>query len=138
MPRMAGYTKLNLKQDVADMAPKFGMSPGLESRFARDALGLEISGMAYFRIAPEFRTPFGHRHGEQEEIYVVITGNARLALDDEVLELGPFDAVRIPPHVARCLEGGPEGAEVLAFGSPSKGNKDAEVLPGWWAGQSAG
>jgi quercetin dioxygenase-like cupin family protein len=134
---MSGYTKLNLKQDVDDMAPKFGMSPGLESRFARDALGLEISGMTYFRIAPHFRTPFGHRHGEQEEVYVVISGNARLALDDEVVELGPLDAVRIPGPTARCLEGGPDGAEVLAFGAPSKGNQDAEMLPGWWAGQSS-
>lgn len=134
---MATYTKLNLKQDVQDMAPKFGLSPGLESRFARESLELDVSGLSYFRIAPEFRTPFGHRHGEQEEVYVVISGSARVALDDEIVELGPFDAVRIPGPVARCLEGGPDGAEVLAFGSPSKGNKDAEMLPGWWAGQSS-
>ena len=134
---MPGYTKLNLKQDVEDMAPKFGFSPGLESRFARESLGLEVSGVSYFRLAPEFRTPFGHRHGEQEEVYVVIAGSARVALDDDVVELGPFDAVRIAGPTKRCLEGGPEGAEVIAFGSPSKGNQDAEMLPGWWAGQSS-
>ena len=32
----------------------------------------------------------------------------------------------------RCLEGGPEGAEVLAFGAPNTENKDAEMVPGWW------
>jgi hypothetical protein len=37
---MAKYTVVNLKQ-VEDQAPKFGMSPGLESRFARTPLGLQ-------------------------------------------------------------------------------------------------
>ena len=27
---MAAYTKLNLKQDVEDMAPRFGYSPGMD------------------------------------------------------------------------------------------------------------
>ena len=83
---MADYTKLNLKQDVEDMAPKFQLSPGLESRFARKALELENSGVSYYKIAPEFRTPFGHRHGEQEEIYIVVGGSARLKLDDDVVD----------------------------------------------------
>jgi mannose-6-phosphate isomerase-like protein (cupin superfamily) len=130
---MATYTKLNLKRDVDDMAPKFDLSPGLESRFARVPLALEQSGLSYYRIAPGFRTPFGHRHGEQEEVYVVTSGSARIKLDDEVLELDRWDAVRIPGPVMRCLEGGPEGAEVLAFGAPNTENRDAEMVPGWWA-----
>ena len=93
---MADYTKLNLKQDVEDMAVKFDLSPGLESHFARKPLELENSGVSLYKIAPDFRTPFGHRHGEQEEVYVVISGSARLKIEDEVLELGQYDAVRIP------------------------------------------
>jgi mannose-6-phosphate isomerase-like protein (cupin superfamily) len=130
---MAEYTKLNLKQDVEDMAPKFQLSPGLESRFARTPLQLQQSGMSYYKIAPNFRTPFGHRHGEQEEVYVVVSGSARLKLDDDVQELAQWDAVRIPGPVMRCLEGGPDGAEVLAFGAPNTDNKDAEMVPGWWS-----
>jgi mannose-6-phosphate isomerase-like protein (cupin superfamily) len=130
---MADYTKLNLKQDVEDMAPKFQLSPGLESRFARKPLELEQSGVSYYRIAPDFRTPFGHRHGEQEEIYVVVSGSARLKLDEELIELAQWDAVRIAPSVTRGLEGGPDGAEVLAFGAPNTDNKDVDMVPGWWA-----
>ena len=130
---MADYTKLNIKRDVEDMAPKFQLSPGLESRFARKPLELENSGVSYYKIAPDFRTPFGHRHGEQEEIYIVTSGSARLKLDDDVLELAQWDAVRIPGPMMRCLEGGPEGAEVIAFGAPNTDNKDAEMVPGWWA-----
>ena len=51
---MDGFTIVNLKE-VEDLAPKFGFSPGLESRFARGALELENSGISYFKIAPGFR-----------------------------------------------------------------------------------
>jgi mannose-6-phosphate isomerase-like protein (cupin superfamily) len=129
---MSDHTIVNLKRDVEDMAPKFDLSPGLESRFARIPLELENSGMSYYKVAPNFRTPFGHRHGEQEEIYVIVSGNARLKLDDEVVELGQWDAVRIPGPVTRALEGGPDGCEVIAFGAPNTDNKDAEMFPGWW------
>jgi uncharacterized cupin superfamily protein len=129
---MAEYTKLNLKRDVEDAAPKFGYAPWMESRFARTPLGLEQSGFSYFKIAPDFRMPFGHSHGEQEEIYVVISGSVRLRLDGEELELGPLDAVRIPATMKRALQGGPEGGELLAFGAPNTENKDVDVLPGWW------
>lgn len=130
---MADYTKLNIKQDVEDMAPRFQLSPGLESRFARKPLELENSGVSYYKIAPDFRTPFGHRHGEQEEVYIVTAGSARLALDDEVLELAQWDAVRIPASTMRALQGGPAGAEVIAIGAPNNDNQDAEMVQGWWA-----
>jgi quercetin dioxygenase-like cupin family protein len=129
---MGDHTLVNLKDDVEDMAPRFDLSPGLESRFARKPLALEKSGMSYYKIAPDFRTPFGHRHAEQEEVYVIVSGSARLKLDDEVHELAQWDAVRISPGTMRALEGGPDGAEVLAFGAPNTDNKDAEMVPGWW------
>lgn len=129
---MADYTKRNFKHDVEDMAPKFGLSPGAESRFARVPLELEQSGVSYFKLAAGFRFPFGHTHGEQEEVYVVINGNAVLRLDDEELELERLDAVRIPKGTKRAIQGGPDGCELLAFGAPNTDNKDAEMIPGWW------
>jgi mannose-6-phosphate isomerase-like protein (cupin superfamily) len=129
---MAEYTKVNLKRDVKDAATEFGYAPLMESRFAREPLGLRQSGVSYFRLAPDFRMPFGHSHGEQEEVYVVIGGSVRLRLDEEELELGPLDAVRIPTTTKRALQGGPEGGELLAFGAPNTENKDVDVLPGWW------
>ena len=130
--RMADYTKLNLKADVKDMAPEFGLSPGLESRFARVPLELEQSGLSYFKLGPGFRTPFGHRHTEQEELYLVAGGSARVKLDDEVVELEQWDVVRIPAGTMRALEGGPDGAEVLAFSAPNNENEDLEMEQGWW------
>jgi mannose-6-phosphate isomerase-like protein (cupin superfamily) len=131
---VSGHTHVNLK-DVEDAAPRFGFSPGLEARFASGALELEQSGMGYERLAPGFRVPFGHRHHQQEELYVVVSGSARLKLDDEVLELRTLDAVRVPAGTMRCFEAGPEGAEILAFGAPRMESpvEDTEMVPGWWA-----
>ena len=129
---MSNYTLVNLKTDVEDMAPKFGFAPNLESRFARRNLQLENSGLSYYRVAPDYRIPFGHHHSEQEEVYVILSGSARMKLDDEVVELGQWDALRVPPQVTRGFEAGPDGAEILAFGAPSNENADAEMVQDWW------
>jgi hypothetical protein len=31
------------------------------------------------------------------------------------------------------FEGGPGGAEIVAFGAPNTENKDLEMVQGWWA-----
>lgn len=131
---MAEYTVVNLKE-VEDQAPKFGFGPDMEARFATGELGLTRSGVSYQRLAPGFRQPFGHSHGEQEELYVLLSGGLRAKIDDELVELAPLDALRVPPQATRQFEAGPEGAELLAFGAPNTGpvSQDAEVAPGWWA-----
>jgi mannose-6-phosphate isomerase-like protein (cupin superfamily) len=128
---MPSYTLVNLRE-VEDLAPRFGFAPDAESRFARTALELEQSGLSYFRLAEGFRFPFGHRHAEQEEVYVVMSGNARIKVEDEVLDLRDGDALRIPGELTRGIEGGPGGCELLVFGAPNTANKDTEMLPGWW------
>jgi mannose-6-phosphate isomerase-like protein (cupin superfamily) len=130
---MADYTRVNLRSDVEDMAPKHGME-GIESRFARRNLELGKSGVSFFKLEPGYRTPFGHTHSEQEEVYVVVSGSAQIGVDDEVVELSQWDALRIPAGAMHAMEGGPDGAEILAFGAPNTENKDAEMKPGWWPG----
>ena len=129
---MGSYTKLNLKEDVEDQAPRFDMSPDLEFRVARGPLETENAAISYLRVAPNFRLPFGHTHNEQEEVYVLVGGTARIKLDDEVLELRPFDAIRIHRDTMRNLEGGPDGAELILYGAPNAGPSDVQMSPGWW------
>ena len=129
---MAAFTKLNLRQDVEDMAPEFDLE-GVESHFARVPLALEQSGVSYFKLAPGFRFPFGHEHGEQEEIYVLISGTATLALDDEELSAGAARRRADPGGDEAQRRGGPGGRRAdKAFGAPNTENKDAEMIPGWW------
>lgn len=128
---MPDYTLVNL-MEIEDQAPRFGLAPTLEARFARMPLGLENSGISYFRIAPDGRVPFGHKHSEQEEVYLLLSGSGRIKLDDEVVELRQWDLVRIPVETMRNLAAGPDGAEVLAFGAPNTENADIEMSPDWW------
>ena len=128
---MADYTLKNLK-DVEDAAPGFGLSPELEARFAREPLELENMGISYQRLAPDFRG-FGHRHKTQEEIYVLISGSARARVEAEVVELKPFDALRVHKDTMRGFEAGPEGAELIAIGAPNTGPGDGDTVQGWWS-----
>ena len=82
---MAGYTIKNLR-DVDNSAPE-SAGPGLEARFARKHLDSEHLGVSYFRYGPNFKAPYGHRHREQEEAYVVVGGSGRMRLDDEVIDV---------------------------------------------------
>ena len=129
---MADYTVVNLKE-VEDQAPRFDMSPNMEMRMARVALGLQNSGVSYQRLAPNLRLPFGHKHRNQEEVYVLVGGSVRVKLDDEVVDLKPFDAVRVAKDTMRGFEAGPEGAELIAIGAPNTGPGDADTVQGWWS-----
>lgn len=128
---MGGYTIVNLRE-VEDQAPQFGYAPNLEARFVRLPLGLENSGISYFRLSPNFRIPCGHKHRQQEEIYVLVSGSARMKLDDEVVELEPRDAIRVRAETMRGFEVGSEGAKYIAFDAPNTENRDAEPTPNWW------
>ena len=130
---MTDYTLLNLRTDIEDMAPKFGMPDGIEAHFGRKPLGLAKSGLSYYKLGPDFKLGFGHSHSEQEEIYLVMSGTARLKLDDEEVELKELDAVRIPEGVMRGMAAGPRGAELIAFGAPNTDNKDIEMVQDWWS-----
>ncbi len=129
---MSCYTKRNLKEDVENQAPKFGMPDELEARFARTALGGETLGLSHMKLAPNFRIPFGHKHAGQEEVYVVVRGSARIKVEDEIVELAEWDAIRFDKDTMRNVEAGPEGVEYLAFGAGDD-PQDAEMAPGWWS-----
>lgn len=129
---MAGYTIKNLKE-IEDSAAKFGLSPNLEGRFAGPTLECENLAFSYQRFAPNFRSPFGHKHEQQEEVYILVGGSGRVKLDDEEFELKQWDAVRVAKETMRSFQAGPEGAELIAIGAPATGPGDADVTPGWWA-----
>jgi len=124
------YTHKRLT-DVKDSAPEFGLGDDQEARFAKDDLDAEQTGFSHHRLRPGKRQPFGHRHDEAEEVYVVLGGDGRLKLDDEVIEVGTLDAIRVAPGVTRAFEAGPGGIEVLVFGPRHDG--DGEVIQGWWS-----
>jgi mannose-6-phosphate isomerase-like protein (cupin superfamily) len=128
---MSGYTKKNLKEDVENAAPKFGMPDELQARFARGPIEGKTLGLSHMKLEPNFRIPFGHKHSGQEEVYVVVRGSARIKVEDEIVELSEWDAIRFDKDTMRNVEAGPDGVEYLAFGAGDD-PRDAEMAPGWW------
>jgi mannose-6-phosphate isomerase-like protein (cupin superfamily) len=124
-----GYTIKNLRE-VKDSAADQGVAD-MEARFPREALSAEQTGLAYHVLKPGKRQPFGHRHEHAEEIYVVLSGDGRVRLDEDIVEIGELDAIRIEPTVARRFEAGPGGLALLVFGARHEG--DGQLLPEFWA-----
>jgi quercetin dioxygenase-like cupin family protein len=127
---MAGYSIKNL-EDVENSASE-GVRDRLEARFGRKHLDSEHLGVSLFRYSPGFRPPYGHRHREQEEAYVVVGGSGRIRLDDDVIELKRWDVVRVAPDVVRGFEGGPDGLEIVAIGADRPEGGDGELVRDWW------
>ncbi len=128
---MGTYTKQNLRE-VENQAPNFGMPAELDARFARSALGGEALGLSLMKLEPGFRMPFGHKHDSQEEVYVVLRGSARVKVDDQIVELGEYDAIRFGKGTMRAVEAGDDGVEYLAFGAGDD-PLEVEMVPGWWS-----
>jgi mannose-6-phosphate isomerase-like protein (cupin superfamily) len=129
---MGGYTKRNVR-DVENQAPNFGMPDELQARFARTDLAGETLGLSLFTLAPNFRIPFGHKHRSQEEVYVIVGGSGRIKVEDEVVEVGRWDAVRFDKDTMRAVEAGPDGIEYLAFGAGEDAS-EVEMSQDWWNG----
>lgn len=111
---------------MEDQAPKFGFDQVQEARFPYRDLEAETIGMAFHRVKPGRRQAFAHRHIQAEEIYVVLSGSGRIKLDGDVRDVGPLDAIRIAPKVARAFEAGDEGLELVVFGPRHAG--DGEII----------
>jgi mannose-6-phosphate isomerase-like protein (cupin superfamily) len=128
---MSNYTKANVREDVENQAPKFGMPDELDARFARSAIDGKTLGLSLMKLDPNFRIPFGHKHEHQEEVYVVVRGSGRVKVEDEIVELREWDAIRFDENTMRNMEAGPDGIEFLAFGA-GEDPLDAEMVQGWW------
>jgi quercetin dioxygenase-like cupin family protein len=129
---MPGHAHLNLLDDVEDSVA--GRAEGLEGRFGRGPTGARDIGVSLWRYAPDFRNPVGHKHREQEEAYLVVSGSGQVLLDGEVSELRKWDLVRVSPGVVRAFAGGPEGMEIVAVGGPKPEGGDGETAEATWPG----
>ena len=82
-------------EEVEDSAAAHGHGEAMEARFAQADLEAEKTGFSFHRIKPGKRQPFGHKHDDAEEVYVVVRGDGLLKLDDEIIEVETLDAIRV-------------------------------------------
>jgi quinol monooxygenase YgiN/quercetin dioxygenase-like cupin family protein len=128
-----GYTHINLEQ-VEDMAPRFGFGEQGEARFATRSLGATRTGVSHQRLRPGVRQAFGHRHQHAEEVVLVLAGDGRVKVDDEVRDVRALDAIRFAPSAKRAFEAGADGLDFVVFGPHHTG--DAVMEPGFWPAEA--
>ena len=126
MSRFSHVNLLDIEDSVA------GRAPGLEGRFGRKHLDSRDLGVSHWRYAPGMQASTGHRHREQEEAYVVVSGSGRILIDGEVVELRRWDVVRVAPEAVRAFAAGPDGLELIAVGGPKPEGGDGEPVEVTW------
>ena len=123
------WTKISF-DSVADVSPE---DLPMQWRFGRGALGSPDLGVSRFTYEPGARMPWGHRHEQQDEVYVVVAGSGRAKLEDEIVELREWDALRVAPSVMRSFEAGPDGMDVICIGGRKPAGGDTEKEPSFWS-----
>jgi quercetin dioxygenase-like cupin family protein len=128
---VADYQVVKL-DDVDDW---LGDYPG-EMRGITYAIGAEQVAITHRRMPQHTgsKGSYGHRHKTQEEIVFVLSGKLQFKLDDEIVELGKYDAIRIPPHTWRGIwNDEPEDAEIVIVSKRIEDHAgDAEYKEGFW------
>jgi uncharacterized cupin superfamily protein len=79
------------------------------------ALNVRVLAPGSANVPPGQDPAGGHSHQTIEEIYLVLDGEVSVKLDDDVVTLGPRDAVRIPPGTRRAMrnDAGAEAAVLM-------------------------
>jgi mannose-6-phosphate isomerase-like protein (cupin superfamily) len=95
----------------------------------RELLGLPTSHLVRNQSLAEATLSPGqaterHYHGETEEIYFLVEGGGRMEVDGEEREVGPGDAVLIPPGAWHTLLAGSRGARLLCCCAPPYRHED--------------
>ena len=87
-----------------DRVPAFTTLDGSEIRelLAHRNSSIRNQSLAEARLAPGQSTT-AHFHPKSEEIYYILTGEGRMRLGDEVRQVGPGDAIAIPPGTVHQL-----------------------------------
>lgn len=104
MPSSA-YTLLR----AADAPDYTGEAPGAFLGYGRPlgseqlAVNLRVLEPHSAHVPPGGDPARGHSHRTIEEIYLVLEGEVTVKLGDDVLSLGPRDAVLIPPATPRAV-----------------------------------
>jgi mannose-6-phosphate isomerase-like protein (cupin superfamily) len=122
--------------DIADAPDAFGGKYPGEMRFLTGPLATEQVALSYRRMPPGSggKGSYGHRHKTQEEIYLVLSGRLEFKLGDEVVELGPLTAVRVPAQTTRSIwNAGDEDAVLLIVSTRIDDvRSDVEIVEDFW------
>ena len=121
---MSKHAHLNLMEVKNSLE---GRVEGLEGRFGRGPMDARDIGVSLWRYAPNLRNPTGHKHREQEEAYLVVSGSGEVLIDGEVIELREWDLVRVDPRP--CARSPPARTELRSWPSAARSPRGATGRP---------
>jgi len=102
---------------------------GVQNTDLAKQLGATGLGARLWRLAPG-QASTRHRHRETTELYVVLEGTGRLAVDGDVLTLSPLSAVLIEPETVRQPFNDTDAEQLwLVVGAPPEGANTLEMTP---------
>ena len=94
---------------------------GVENTDLAKQLEAQTLGTRLWRLHPG-QASTRHRHFDQHELYVLLEGEGRMRVDDELITLEPLSAVLVEPEHLRQLFNDTETDAVwLVVGAPREG-----------------
>jgi hypothetical protein len=112
---MSDYTIIR-RADAPDYtgdAPGAFLGYGRTLELEQIAFNVRVLAPGMANVPPGTDESWGHRHETQEEVYFVVYGEVTVKLNEDVITLGPLDAVRIAPSTVRAVRN--DSAEEAAF-----------------------
>lgn len=127
------------KVSVAEMGPidswrdYFGAFPGFTGRQGRRVVDSELAtkviGFTATSYEPGEEAGYWHSHSELEEVYVFLTGEGQMGLDDQVLSVHPGTVVHVPPGVMRTWRCLPQSPTQLSWLCIRAGGGELKPVP---------
>ncbi len=100
---------------------------GVQNTDLAKQLEARSMGARLWRLAPG-QASTRHRHFAQEELYVLLEGRGRIRVDDELLTLGPLDALLVEPESVRQPFNDTDADQLwLVVGAPPEGANTLEM-----------
>jgi len=104
------YTKV----DYRDVDPIAGAM-----HFLRDPLDCEQLGVTVVDCDPGWEgKPHDHADEGQEEVYVLLDGEATVVADGDAVEMESGDALRLAPETTRQIQNGETESTFILVGAP--------------------
>ena len=92
-------------------------------------LAMQYIGMTANALEPGEEAGYWHTHSRIEEVYVFLAGRGQMALDDDVVDVGPGTVVRVGQGVLRTWRCVPGSGEQLRWLCIRAGGNELPHLP---------